>query len=107
MQTSLRDRTTRGAFAAIIVIAHVLLAYFLTLARTTVTSTSPGQGVSVMLRLPGNPNPSEIDAARAEVEPQLEEPQPLDPTELVADRAAMEIREAASRSAGAVEVGLG
>jgi periplasmic protein TonB len=108
MQTSLRDRTTRGAFAAAIVIAHVLLAYFLTLSRTTLTSTSPGEGVSVMLRLPGNPNPSELEAARAEVEPQLEEPQPLDPMKET-DRATLEIREASSRAPGSlpVEVGLG
>jgi len=83
MQTSIRDRTTRGAFAAVIVVAHVLLAYFLAQNRTTITSTSPGQGVSVLLRLPGNPNPSEIDAVRLEVEPTLETPQPLDPLEVV------------------------
>lgn len=108
MQTSLRDRTTRGAFAAVIVVAHLLLAYFLSLNRATLTSTSPGQGVSVMLRLPGNPDPSEIEAARAQVEPQLEEPRPLDPAQLAsANDAALEIRDSASSSSAPVTVGLG
>jgi protein TonB len=106
MQTSLRDRTTRGAFAAAIVIAHVLLAYFLTLGRSTITSTSPGAGVSVMLRLPGNSDPSEIETARTEVEPQLEEPEPLDPTEIASADKALEIRDSSSASSP-VEVGLG
>src|SRR5688572_13749857 len=107
MQTSLRDRTTRGAFAAAIVIAHVLLAYFLTLGRTSMTRTSPGEGVSVMLQLPGNSNPSEIEAARPEVEPQLEEPKALDPEVLAAERTAPDAEASRAPGSTAIEVGLG
>lgn len=101
MQTSIRDRTTRGAFAAVIVVAHVLLAYFLAQNRATITSTSPGEGVSVLLRLPGNSNPSEIEAVRPDVAPTLDEPKPIDPEE-VKDELSREFLASRDRSASSV-----
>jgi TonB family protein len=60
-----------------------------------------------MLRLPGNSNPSELEAPPAQAEPQLEEPKPLDPEVLAAERAAPDGDNSRSPGAMTVDVGLG
>jgi periplasmic protein TonB len=93
MDTSIRDRTTRGAFAAAIVVAHVLLAYFLTQSRITHTTPAPGEGVSVFLPLAGETR--EAEPVAVEIRPQMEDP----PEPITADRPDVQVRDPDDASA--------
>ena len=80
MHTGTRDRMARGTVAAVIVAAHVLLAYFLAqpLRRFTLQAASAGE--SVLLLLPGDSREARAQSQPAALEPTLEEPEPVNVT---------------------------
>jgi periplasmic protein TonB len=67
----------RGTAAALIVIAHVLLAYFLIQPLRSFTTAAPGAGESVLLLMPGDSRDDRAQSEPAPVEPTLEEPNPI------------------------------
>ena len=75
MKTGVGTSASRGVFAAAIFAAHLLFAYFLVVPLRHLTSRIPAGGEAVMLLLPGDTRDSKQSIDRAEVEPQLEEPQ--------------------------------
>jgi len=75
MQTGISTRASRGLFAAGIVAAHLLFAYFLIVPLRQLTTRIPAAGEAVMFLLPGDTRDRAQSVEQAEVEPQLEEPQ--------------------------------
>ena len=73
------DRMARSGFAAAIIAAHLLLAYFLTVPLRQATTAIAGAGESVMLLLPGESRDATVQSAPAQVEPQIEEPEVVVP----------------------------
>jgi protein TonB len=67
----------RGTVAAVIVVAHVLFAYFLIQPSHRFTAPGAGAGESVLLLLPGDSNESRAQSPPASIEPTLEEPEPV------------------------------
>jgi TonB family protein len=74
MITGTRDRLARGTVAALIVVAHVLLAYFLIQPLRRFTTRGPGAGESVLLLLQGDTREAKAQSRPALIEPTLEEP---------------------------------
>jgi TonB family protein len=81
MQFMAQDRMARGTVAAIIVVAHVLLAYFLLQPSRLFTTRAPGRGESVLLLVPGDLREKQEQPEPAPIEPQLEEPKAVAVTE--------------------------
>ena len=94
----------RGMAAALIVIAHVLLAYFLIQPLRRFTTPAPGAGESVLLLLPGDSREARAQSEPAPIEPTLEEPQPVN-----VSLAPVEIRPATddARDSSFAQVGSG
>ena len=67
----------RGTVAAVIVFAHVLLAYFLIQPLRRFTTPAASAGESVLLLLPGDSREARAQSQSAPIEPTLEEPQPV------------------------------
>ena len=74
MITGGRDRLARGTVAAVIVMAHVLLAYFLVQPLRRFTTRGPGAGESVLLLLQGDTREAKARSEPTPIEPTLEEP---------------------------------
>jgi protein TonB len=70
----------RGTVAAVIVVAHVLFAYFLIQPLRRFTAPGAGAGESVLLLLPGDSKESREQSPPAPIEPTLEEPQAVQVT---------------------------
>lgn len=64
----------RGTVAAIIVAAHVLLAYFVIQPLRRFTTPAPGAGESVLLLMPGDSREARAPSEPTPIEPTLEEP---------------------------------
>jgi protein TonB len=67
----------RGTVAAIIVGAHLLLAYFLIQPLRRFTTPASSAGESVLLLLPGDSREAEAQSEPAPIEPTMEEPKPV------------------------------
>jgi TonB family protein len=67
----------RGTVAALIVVAHVLLAYFLIQPLRRFTTPAAGAGESVLLLLPGDSREARAQSRPVSIEPTLEEPEPV------------------------------
>lgn len=67
----------RGTVAAIIVTAHVLLAYLLIQPLRRFTTPAPGAGESVLLLLPGESREARAQSQPTPIEPTLAEPEPV------------------------------
>jgi protein TonB len=67
----------RGTAAAVIVVAHVLLAYFLIQPLRQFTAPAASAGVSVLLMMPGDSREARAQSEPTPVEPTLEEPEPV------------------------------
>jgi protein TonB len=67
----------RGAVAALIVVAHILFAYFLIVPLRHFTTPGPGAGESVLLLMPGDSREAKEQSQPAPIEPTLEEPEPV------------------------------
>jgi TonB family protein len=74
MHTMGKDRLTRGAFAAIILAAHVLLIYILAVSAGVITSRMPSGGESMFVLVPDDSRQSTASAP-LEIEPQMTPPQ--------------------------------
>ena len=77
MITGPGDRMARGTVAALIVVAHVLLAYFLIQPLRFFTTRGPSAGDSVLLLLPGDSREARAQSEPAVIEPTLEAPAPV------------------------------
>jgi periplasmic protein TonB len=67
----------RGTVAAAIVIAHVLLAYFVIQPLRRFTLPAASEGESVLLLLPGDSREARSQSQAVPIEPRLEEPEPV------------------------------
>jgi protein TonB len=67
----------RGTVAAIIVVAHVLLVYFVIQPLRRFTTPASGAGESVLLLIPGDSREAKAQSESAPIEPTLEEPRPV------------------------------
>jgi protein TonB len=67
----------RGTVAAIIVFAHLLLAYLLIQPLARFTTPASGAGESVLLLLPGDSRDARTRSPPAPIEPTLEKPEPV------------------------------
>jgi TonB family protein len=69
----------RGTAAALIVVAHLLLAYFLVQPLRLFTTRTASDGEAMLLLMPGDSREAKAQSQPAPIEPRLEEPQPLAP----------------------------
>ncbi len=99
-----RDRTARGTVAAIIIVAHLLLAYFLIQPLRRFTSAAPGSGESELLLMPGDARETQAQSPPVPIEPELEEAKAVSVT-----APTLEIRPATddSRDQSATQLGSG
>ncbi len=70
-----RDRIARSVFAAAIIAAHLLLAYFLAAPLRQYTNPISSSGEAVLLLMPGASRETTDQSEPAPIEPQLEEPE--------------------------------
>jgi periplasmic protein TonB len=85
MHTMGKDRVTRGAVAAIILAAHVLLIYVLAVSAGVIPSRMPSAGEAMFILVPGDSRES-VESTEPEIEPELVPPQePLSPSVLQVD----------------------
>ena len=77
MLTGTRDRVARGTVAALIVAAHVVLAYFLIQPLRHFTTRTASAGESVLLLMPGDLREAKAQSEPAPIEPTLEAAPPV------------------------------